>query len=81
MAGIGSAKCLIAIAAIWLNSSKPHKISSSKSLPFKLKLIPFGTANIGDYFHVFRWTFILSEVRLGWVKARVGYPITPHHYR
>ena len=45
------------------------------------KLISFGTANIGDYFNVFRWTFILSEVRLGWVKARVGYPITPHHYR
>ena len=45
------------------------------------KLISFGTASIGDYFHVFRWTFILSEVRLGWVRARVGYPKTPHHYR
>ena len=53
----------------------------NKWYEFKLKLISFGTANIGDYFHVFRWTFILSEVRLGWVKARVGYPITPHHYR
>ena len=45
-----------------------------------LKLIKFGTAIIGDDFHVFRSTFILSEVRLGWVQARVGYPITTHHY-
>ena len=37
----------------------------------------FGTAIIGDDFHVFRATLILSEVRLGWVRARVGYPITP----
>ena len=66
---------------VWLNSGKPHKISSLSSLHFKLKLIPFGLANIGDYFHVFRWTSILSEIRSGWVKVRVGYPITPHHYR
>ena len=65
---------------IRLNSGKPHKISSLSSLHFKLKLIPFGLANIGDYFHVFRCTFILSKVRLGWVKDRIGYHITPHHY-
>ena len=44
----------MAIAHNLAELGKPHKMSSSKSLPFKLKLIPFGTANIGDYFHVFR---------------------------
>ena len=58
---------------IWLDPSLNLTFSN-------LKLIKFGTAIIGDDFHVFRSTFILSEVRLGWVQARVGYPITTHHY-
>ena len=36
---------------------------------------------IGDDIQVFRLTFILSEVRLCLIRARVGYTTTPHHYR
>jgi len=54
--------------AIWLESSLNLTFSN-------LKLIKFGTAIIGDDFHVFRSTFNLfrSKVRLGQGQGRVSY--------
>ena len=54
--------------AIWLDPSLNLTFSNLKLIKFETAIMSLGQLSS------------FSEVRLGWVKARVGYPITTHHY-